>query len=173
MAKAGSAKGKARPAAAAPVRFEGKVGRGYRVLWAAADVWLVALAALCVYCAATMSGSTAGYVATTAVAVAAVLAFANVVFAFPLMRSYVEFDGEGNICAAYGPIVDRAPVETVVVVEKLHGAKGFLTATEVDKVHIVARRMVVYIALADEAAFFDEAARRCPNAEIVRTPKRG
>ncbi len=154
------------------MRFEGTVGRGYRVLWAVADVWLVALAALCVYCAATAAGAGAGYVATTSAAVVAVLALANIVFAFPLMRSYVEFDAAGNIRAAYGPVVDRAAVETVVVVEKLHGTKGYLTATKVDKVHIVARRLNVYIALADEQGFFDEAARRCPHAQIVRTAQR-
>lgn len=133
------------------------------MLKSAAELW----------CAATAAGEGAGYVATTSAAVAAVLVFANLVFAFPLMRSYVEFDAEGNIRAAYGPVVDRAAVETVAVVEKLHGAKGYLTATKVDKVHIVARRMSVYIALADEPGFFDEAARRCPRARIERSARRG
>ena len=102
-------------------------------------------------------GTASGHVVATAVAAVAVLTFASAVFASPLMHNYAEFDGEGNMRAAYGPIVDRAAVETVIVAERLHGAKGFLTATEVDKVHIVTRRMSVCIALADEAAFFGEA----------------
>lgn len=158
------------------VCFEGKIGRGYLVFWVVAALWMLGLAVLCTYVVATDPASTGANVAAAIAIAVLVLAGFNAIFAFPVVRSYVEFDrdadGEERVSLAYGPFVDRVPTRTVVLVEKVNGAKGFFTATTISKLRIVARRSSVYIALKDEGGFIEEARRRCPNARFELDPKR-
>lgn len=143
--------------------------RAYRVVWAVVDVWLAAVAVLCVYCAFTTAFTSWGFAFGTGAVALLVLVLTNLVFAFPVMRNYAEFTASGELVVAYGPIVDRMPVETVRLVEEIDGVRGFLATASLSKVRIVGRRTSVMIAVSDRGGFLDEVARRCPGARIVRT----
>ena len=144
-----------------PRRFAGKVDGWFYATIAGTTVLFVGVA----------TASLAKSEPVGAVIGLACLVLCNLVLVPMAARTFVEFDGEGNLNVVFGWQKASFPVAKIARARETRSILASLAASA-DRIELTAGYDQVMIAVKEKEGFFEELARRNPGAKIERRAPR-